>query len=110
MATEIRVGKKLKSGEKNVIIQKDDLPDNSSFLNEVVNKIIEKKVEVQLSKYKVGFPKVYNLSIHQLIFKFLSEDNLRNGDFFAYITSILTEALCNEAEKLTVDQSDNTLW
>ena len=55
LATHIPLGKKSQSVIRNVTISEDKLRDNSSFLNEVVNKLIENKIEVQLSKYKIGF-------------------------------------------------------
>ena len=111
LAAEIRVGKKAKTVTKPTNQSAiNDLPDNSTFLGEVVNKLIEKKVDVQLSKYKIGFDQVYDLSIHQIVMKFLSEDNTTNDDFLTYTRRIVTDTLCNDAEKRTLEQSENILW
>ena len=108
LASEIKVGKKPSVLQRKTV--NASFPDNSSFLNEVVNKLIERKVNVQLSKYKIGLADIYKISIHQLVTKFLSNDNTSDDDFLTFTKKIVNENLCNEAEKLTEDQSDDILW
>lgn len=87
-------------------------PDNSLLLQDVINKLNETQVEVQLSKYTVELTerKVYGLSLHQIFHEFSSEKQRTPDNFMIFAKTKLSDSLCEEAEHQTRQQSKCLLW
>ena len=102
------------------LLKKDEspapkLPDNSSFLKDIMNLAKEKGLDSQLSRYHFN-PKnrdPYALSVHKIIIDFFEQKEIQSKDsasFLNFMKTIITQELCLLAEKLTKDQSNCLLW
>lgn len=91
----------------------ENFGDNSNFLNKVIEQSKAKQLDSQLSRHAFDLLErtVYTLSIHQLMFNFYTEkDSLSADNFIKFAEEEMFENLCEQAEKKTRDQKDDTLW
>lgn len=87
-------------------------PRDGSFLNEVLEKSkLEGRYDSVLTKYIKGATDVENLSMHNLLLRFLKgQHGSTSDDFLTYCSSQMSTEVCNSAEKQTINQSESVLW
>lgn len=97
---------------KETVSVRDNLPDNSTFLEHVVTKAKEKQVDGQLSMHncKLIEREMYSVSLHQLLINFLENKGTTADDFMQFVTSQMNQKLCSKIVKETTQQSENVLW
>ncbi|CAG9570886.1 unnamed protein product [Danaus chrysippus] len=90
----------------------DNLPDNSTFLQEVIQFAKNHQINSQIGQLNFDLEdrKAYNLSLHQLIFDFNQNTDLQVAQFLKFAETKMEEAVCEEAERLTKQQSECTIW
>lgn len=89
-----------------------NLPDNSSFLMDVVNQLNKNQVDTQLSRYSfdLAVRDVYRLSLHQLLLLYSLEDKCSADNFIIFAKKKIDADLCVKAEIETRQQSESLLW
>ncbi|KAJ8668959.1 hypothetical protein QAD02_000218 [Eretmocerus hayati] len=91
----------------------DNLPDNSTFLQDVISQLGKNQCDTVLSRYTICLidRKVHNLSIHQMLTLYISQDNHPSADgFIEFGKKIMDTILCQELEEQTRNQSEDLLW
>ncbi|XP_039302545.1 uncharacterized protein LOC105203324 [Solenopsis invicta] len=93
-------------------LKRTSIPDNSTFLHDVLELAESKQIDCQISRLQVDLKclKTNNLSLHRLLLKFHLNGGLISGNFLTFASSEMTQVLCDEAEKLIRNQSDCPLW
>lgn len=88
--------------------------ESSDFLKEVIDKGVENQSESQILKHfkKKSNDLKDNLSLHQLMLKYLSSaSNEENCEkFFEFCSLTMDDQLCSQALAETTEQSDSSLW
>lgn len=89
-----------------------NIPNNSSFLHDVMLKAQEKQIDSQLSRHQFDLieRECYLLSLHQLLIKFVENGGSSASDFLQFAASGMTERLCSKAEIEIRQQSESFLW
>lgn len=90
----------------------ENFPDNSTFLEEVIQFAKHQQINSQIgqSNFNLESKKAYNLSLHRLIFYFNQSTDLRVEKFLEFAKTEMAEAVCEEAEQLTKQQSECVTW
>lgn len=85
--------------------------ESSVFLTEVIDKGIQNKSESQLLKhFKPPTTTAQNLSLYQLMLKFVSLKQQNCADFLQFCSKGMKDKLCFEAALLTKEQAKCALW
>ena len=86
--------------------------DNHRFFKDLIQKGKEKKLDSQLSRhnYVLEERKPYALSIHQLLLKYIDNGGTDVDNFIQFSQKEMCQKLCDEAQNMTKDQSENLLW
>ncbi|KAJ8665819.1 hypothetical protein QAD02_007481 [Eretmocerus hayati] len=93
--------------------ESDSLPDNSNFLQDVINQLDENQSDTVLSRYTICLidRKVYNLTIHKMLTLYISQDEHLNADgFIEFGEKMMDSIMCRELEEQIRDQSKDPLW
>ncbi|XP_011859043.1 PREDICTED: uncharacterized protein LOC105556559 [Vollenhovia emeryi] len=93
-------------------LKQTSIPNNSTFLHDVLQLAESKQIDSQISRLHIDLKclKTNNLSLHRLLLKFYLNGGLMSRDFLTFASSEMTQVLCDEAEQLTQNQSDCPLW
>nr|XP_034194868.1 uncharacterized protein LOC117611080 [Osmia lignaria] len=88
------------------------LPDNSTFLQNILKKAEEKQIDSQLSRHNFELleRECYSLSLHHLLIAFLKNGGSAANDFIQFATSKMTPQLISKVEVETRQQSESSLW
>ncbi|XP_046142526.1 uncharacterized protein LOC114882098 [Osmia bicornis bicornis] len=88
------------------------LPDNSTFLQNILKKAEEKQIDSQLSRhnFEVLERECYSLSLHHLLIAFLMNGGSAANDFIRFAMSKMTAQLISKTEVETRQQSESSLW
>lgn len=90
----------------------ENFPDNSTFLQEVVEFAKNQQINSQIGQlnFDLESKEAYNLSLHRLILDFNQNIDLRVEKFLEFAKTEMTEDVCEEAEQLTKQQSECAVW
>lgn len=83
-----------------------------SFLTHVINSAKEKQLDSQLSRhhYILKEREVTTLSVHYLLIEFVASGGCNADDFLNFMRSNFSISLCQDADKKTKNQYQDTLW
>lgn len=89
-----------------------DLLDDGKFYWDVINKLNEKQIDVQLSTYVLDLEckKMYSLSLHQILLAFSLTEERDVNRFIIFAKNSMETKLCENANKNTKQQSTSKLW
>ncbi|CAG4934707.1 unnamed protein product [Colias eurytheme] len=90
----------------------ETFPDNSTFLQEVIEFAKHQQINSQIGQlnYDLDSKKTYSLSLHQLVFNFNQSTDLQVGKFLEFAQTEMSKAVCEEAEQLTRQQNECIIW
>lgn len=98
------IGKKLK--QTTAII-----PDTTGFLEEVIECVKKTDYSCPISSYYATLSKVNELSVHQLMIKFIHTNIDQSAESFVkFCIDSMDEEIIKNATKLSHGQSENSLW
>lgn len=90
----------------------DNLPENNTFLQEVIEFAQNQQINSQIGQlnFDIDSKKAYSLSLHRLIFDFNKNADSQVKNFLEFAKTEMKEAVCAEAEQLSKQQSECALW
>ncbi|XP_011701495.1 PREDICTED: uncharacterized protein LOC105458122 [Wasmannia auropunctata] len=86
--------------------------EHPSFLQTILHIAKTKNLDSQLSRhhYVTSERHITLISLHFLMIDFVKERKSLADEFMLFAQSRMSEAICEEVNRRTIDQSDNSLW
>ncbi|KAH0546654.1 hypothetical protein KQX54_013067 [Cotesia glomerata] len=90
----------------------DNLPENNTFLQKVIQLAKNQQINSQIGQlnFDIDSKKAYSLSLHRLIFDFNKSTDSQVEKFLEFAKIEMKEAVCEEAEQLSKQQSECAIW